>query len=64
MMAGKISNKTFTDEDGAQLWVQRGWFDGRVLFDTDPGTPGVDTLISLTPAQVAELVAFVQGKPA
>lgn len=58
-MVKRIKNKIFSDEDGAQLWVQVGWSDGRVLFDTDPDAVGVDTMVSLTREQVFALLSFI-----
>jgi hypothetical protein len=55
-----IEDKQWKDTDGSTLWVQRGWTNGCVLVDTDPDSETVDTMVELTPAQVAELVEFLQ----
>lgn len=62
-MASKIRSVTWVDEDGAQLWVQTGWSGGRVILDTDPDGPGVDTMINLNPHQVQELIRVLGGTP-
>lgn len=59
-MAKLIKNKIFTDDDGAQLWVQSGGSNGRVIFDTDPDSVGVDSMVSLTRSQVQELFKFLE----
>lgn len=56
----KLENRTWTDVDGAQLFVQRGLHSGDVIFDTDPDAVGVDSMVSLTKAQVAELMKFIR----
>lgn len=59
-MATRIKNKTFTDVDGAKLWVHRGFENGKTLFDTDPDSPGIDSMVELTSAQVEELIKFIR----
>lgn len=61
-MASKIRSVTWVDEDGAQLRVQTG-SGGRVILDTDPDGPGVDTMINLNPHQVQELIQVLGGTP-
>lgn len=59
-MGQKIQNKTITDEDGAKLWVQRGWYEGRIVMSTDPGSDDVQTTVLLTKEQVRELIKFIK----
>jgi hypothetical protein len=58
-MANK-DRRTWEDEDGMKLEVFR-WAkkSGQVIFDTDPDTPGIDSMVSLTRAQVKELIKFI-----
>lgn len=62
-MASKIRSFTWEDEDGAQLWVQTGWSGGRVILDTDPDSPGIDSMINLSSNQVQELIRVLGGSP-
>lgn len=62
-MATRIRNYVWSDEDGAQLWVQAGRGDGHVIVDTDPDAPGVDSMVSLNANQVQELIRFLGGTP-
>lgn len=55
----EIKSGTWTDDDGAQLWVQKGFRNGKVLFDTDPDANNVDSVVELTPRQVQELRVFL-----
>lgn len=55
----EIKNQTWTDDDGAKLWVQKGFRNGKVLFDTDPDSPGIGSMVELTPKQVQELRVFL-----
>lgn len=55
----EIQSKIWEDGDGAQLWVQKGFWDGKILVDTDPDSSDVDSMVELTPRQVAELIRFL-----
>lgn len=59
MMADKIQNREWADNDGAKLWVQRGWYQGKAVFSTAPDEEGVEHTVLLTKAQVRELVRFL-----
>lgn len=47
------------DSDGAQLEVTRG-ASGRLYLDTDPDTPGADTMVEIRPEQVDGLIKFLR----
>lgn len=59
-MATQIRNRTWKDVDGSKLWVQRGFESGKTLFDTDPDSPGINSMVQLTPAEVDELIKFLR----
>jgi len=58
----RLQNRTWVDDDGAQLFVQQGLTSGAIIFDTDPDSPGIDSMVSLTKVQVAELIKFLQSR--
>lgn len=55
----EIQNRTWEDEDGARLWIQKGFRSGKVLVDSYPDSAGIDSMVELTPKQVQELRAFL-----
>lgn len=60
-MANK-DRRTWEDPDGSKLEVFR-WAkkSGQIIFDTDPGNYGIDTMVTLTRDQVKELIKFISG---
>lgn len=52
--------RDFVDVDLAVMAVV-AYPNGDVLFDTDPDSPGVDSMVQLTRAQVEELIQFLQA---
>lgn len=58
-MADKVQSREWTDGDGAKLWVQRGWYQGRAVITTAPDEEGIEYRVLLTKAQVRELVKFL-----
>jgi len=56
---GYMVRRKFKDSDGAVLAVNLFKDQGKVILDTSPNTPGIESMVELSDKQLQELISFL-----